>query len=85
MEAHAVVEAEVRELIRQGVRDINQIKAVTRAGMGSCGSKTCELMVKQLFREEGVPLEEVTSNTKRPLFVEVPLGVFAGMKEGGER
>ena len=76
---------EVRELIRQGVRDINQIKAVTRAGMGSCGSKTCELMVKQLFREEGVPLEEVTSNTKRPLFVEVPLGVFAGMKEGGER
>jgi len=72
---------EIRRLIRQGVRDVNEIKAVTRAGMGACGSKTCANLILRLFREEGVPLEDVTPNVKRPLFMEVPLGTFAGAKE----
>jgi hypothetical protein len=29
----------------------------------------------------GVPMAEVTDGTARPLFVEVPLGVLAGVKE----
>jgi NADPH-dependent 2,4-dienoyl-CoA reductase/sulfur reductase-like enzyme/bacterioferritin-associated ferredoxin/Pyruvate/2-oxoacid:ferredoxin oxidoreductase delta subunit len=72
----------VRALVRKGITDINQIKAVTRAGMGACGSKTCETIVKSVLRQEGVPMERVTSNTKRPVFVEVPLGVLAGANEG---
>ncbi len=73
---------EVRALVRKGVTDINQIKAVTRAGMGACGSKTCETIIKSVFRQEGIPIEQVTVNTKRPVFVEVPLGILAGMSEG---
>ncbi|HQE92857.1 MAG TPA: FAD-dependent oxidoreductase [Anaerolineae bacterium] len=69
---------EIRTLIRQGYRDVNAIKAVTRAGMGACGGKTCSALILRLFREEGVPLDAVTPNVPRPLFVEVPLGVFAG-------
>lgn len=72
---------EIRALIRQGVRDLNEIKAVTRAGMGACGGKTCRNLILRLFREEGVPLEEVTDFVSRPLFMEVPLGIFAGMEE----
>ena len=72
----------VRALVRKGITDINQIKAVTRAGMGACGSKTCETIIKSILRQEGVPVERVTSNTKRPLFVEVPLGVLAGVNQG---
>ena len=75
---------EVRTLIRQGMRDINEIKTITRAGMGACGSKTCTNLLLRLFREEGVPLDEVTDNTRRPLFVEVPLGVFAGLEAENE-
>jgi len=71
----------IRALIRQGVRDLNEIKAVTRAGMGACGGKTCRNLILRLFREEGVPLEEVTDFVGRPLFLEVPLGIFAGMEE----
>jgi ferredoxin len=74
---------EVRSLIRKGITDINQIKAVTRAGMGACGSKTCETIIKTVFRQEGIPIEKVTVNTKRPVFVEVPLGILAGA-EGGD-
>jgi NAD(P)H-nitrite reductase large subunit len=70
---------EIRAVIESGVRDINAIKALTRAGMGACGSKTCNSLIKRAFRELGVPLEDVTDNTARPLFVEVPFGVLAGV------
>ncbi len=76
-----VTAGEIRALIRKGYYDINEIKAVTRAGMGACGGKTCSNLILRLFREEGVPLEKVTQNVKRPLFMEVPLGTFAGCDE----
>ncbi len=75
---------EIRSLIRQGIRDFNEIKTVTRAGMGSCGAKTCTSIIKRIFREEGIPDEEVTDQTKRPLFMEVPIGIFAGFNEDEE-
>ena len=77
-----VTAGEIRKLIRKGIKDLNQIKAITRAGMGACGAKTCETLILQLYREEGVPLGEVTLNTRRPVFVETPLGVFASISEG---
>jgi NAD(P)H-nitrite reductase len=72
----------IRSLIRAGIRDMNHIKGVTRAGMGACGGKTCTGLIRQLFREEGIPPEQVTESTKRPLFMEVPLGAFAGVITG---
>jgi Fe-S-cluster-containing hydrogenase component 2 len=73
--------AEIKAVIQTGVRDMNEIKALTRAGMGACGGKTCNSLIKRAFSELGVPLEEVTDNVHRPLFVEVPLGVLAGAQE----
>jgi len=77
-----VTAGEIRALIRAGARDMNHIKGVTRAGMGACGGKTCTNLIKRLFREEGVPPAQVTENVRRPLFVEVPLGAFAGVVTG---
>ena len=76
-----VTVGEVRTLIKQGITDLNQIKAITRSGMGPCGAKTCDTMVKQVLRQEGVPVESVVPNTKRPVFIEVPLEFFADGKE----
>jgi NADPH-dependent 2,4-dienoyl-CoA reductase/sulfur reductase-like enzyme/Fe-S-cluster-containing hydrogenase component 2/bacterioferritin-associated ferredoxin len=76
-----VTAGEVRELIKKGIVDINQIKALTRAGMGACGAKSCDNLIKQIFRQEGIPLQEIEPNTRRPLFVEVPLGKFADGKK----
>jgi NADPH-dependent 2,4-dienoyl-CoA reductase/sulfur reductase-like enzyme/Fe-S-cluster-containing hydrogenase component 2/bacterioferritin-associated ferredoxin len=73
--------AEIKAIIQTGVRDMNAIKALTRAGMGACGGKTCGSLIKRAFREEGVPMAEVRDNVARPLFVEVPLGVLAGLEE----
>jgi len=74
---------EIRSLIRQGYRDMNEIKIVSRAGMGACGSKTCNAMIHRLFRDENVPEEEIVESTKRPLLIEVPLGIFAGVEARG--
>ena len=79
-----VTAGEIRALIRQGCRDINEIKAISRAGMGACGAKTCTALIHRLFREEGVPDAKVVDQTIRPLFMEVPLGVFAGAPTGEE-
>lgn len=79
-----VTAGELRQWIRRGVTDINQLKAITRAGMGACGSKTCAALIMRVFREEGIPLEEITPGTIRPLFVEVPFGAFA-RAEGEQR
>jgi len=76
-----VTAGEIRRLIREGVRDMNEIKAITRAGMGACGGKICGPLIKRLFREEGIPEEEVVDFVKRPLFIEVPLGTFSGRGE----
>jgi len=69
---------EVRKLIREGINDLNQIKAITRAGMGPCGAKTCEVLIKGILKEEGIAPSEVVPNTKRPVFVEVTLDKFVG-------
>lgn len=72
-----VTAGEIRDMVRQGITDMNQIKAVSRAGMGPCGYKTCENLMKQIFWAEKVAREDMVKNVRRPLFVEVPLGKFA--------
>jgi len=69
---------EIRDLIRSGYKDINEIKTITRTGMGACGGKTCHSLILQIFKEENIPNNEITALSKRPLFIEVPLKTFAG-------
>ncbi len=68
--------SEIVQAIRSGVRDMNQLKAAVRAGLGGCNGKTCNDLILRLYREEGIPLSEVTMPTHRPLVAEVHLGDF---------
>ncbi|MGD8627906.1 MAG: FAD-dependent oxidoreductase, partial [bacterium] len=76
-----VTAGEIRKMIRQGVRDLNQLK-VLRCGMGACGGKTCQSLILNLFREEGVDLCDVVPFSRRPLVAEVNLGMLAGEPAG---
>jgi NADPH-dependent 2,4-dienoyl-CoA reductase/sulfur reductase-like enzyme/Fe-S-cluster-containing hydrogenase component 2/bacterioferritin-associated ferredoxin len=76
-----VTAGQIRDLVRQGATDMNQIKAITRAGMGPCGYKTCENLMNQIFAAEKTARQEIVKNVRRPLYVEVPLGKFA---DGGQ-
>jgi NADPH-dependent 2,4-dienoyl-CoA reductase/sulfur reductase-like enzyme/Pyruvate/2-oxoacid:ferredoxin oxidoreductase delta subunit/bacterioferritin-associated ferredoxin len=68
--------------IREGVRDLNGLKAAIRCGMGGCGGRRCGEAILQVFRQEGIDPRTVVPGTYRPLDQEVPLGVFAGVEEG---
>ncbi|MBU1240046.1 (2Fe-2S)-binding protein, partial [Myxococcota bacterium] len=70
--------------IRRGVRDMNQLKATLRTGMGACGGKTCTSQIQRIFREEGVELSAVTTPTDRPFVAEVHLGDFLNVEHNGE-
>ncbi len=78
-----VTAGEIRGAIRSGVHDVNELKAMLRVCMGACCGKNCPEHIARLYREEGVDLAGVTPPTLRPLFLEVPLGVFAA--GSGER
>lgn len=80
-----VTDGQIVELIRAGYRDLNQIKSALRAGMGACGGKNCAELILRLFQQEGVDLKEVKLPVHRPPETELPLEVFAGVKEKGPR
>ena len=81
-----VTAGQIKYLVQQGMTDMNQIKAVSRAGMGPCGYKTCENLMKQIFNAEKIAQKDIVNNIRRPLFVEVPLGKFAsGGQYGGQQ
>ncbi len=75
-----VKKSDIAKQIRAGIRDMNLIKAATRAGMGTCGGRTCTELVKRIFIEQGVELEDVTEPTTRPFSSETKLGDLAGEK-----
>ncbi|MBM4235807.1 MAG: 4Fe-4S dicluster domain-containing protein [Firmicutes bacterium] len=78
-----VRKSEIVAAIRDGVRDMNQLKAVVRTGLGGCNGKTCTDLILRIFREEGVSLNEIIMPTHRPLVAEVHLGDFiADQTEG---
>jgi sarcosine oxidase, subunit alpha len=77
-----VTYGEIKALIDDGITDINQIKAITRAGMGACGAKTCHSLIQQILRRAGYAPEEITLNTTRPLFFEVDFKTLANHEEG---
>ena len=73
-----ITRGEIKEAIRNGLRTLNGVKRVTRAGMGLCQGQTCERLVSQLLaRELGVPAGEVAPTTARAPVRPVRLSTFA--------
>ncbi len=64
------------------IRDVNQLKTI-RIGMGACGSKTCSVLMPQIFRKAGVDPAAVTAGSLRPMMLEVGMGDIVNGKSGG--
>jgi len=80
-----VTREKVLECIAEGYRTIDEIKRVTRAGMGPCQGRTCRnLIANELSRAYGVSMEEVLMPTFRPPVVPVSLGMLADAYESGK-
>jgi thioredoxin reductase/Fe-S-cluster-containing hydrogenase component 2 len=79
-----VTAGEIRAAIRSGIRDVNEMKATLRVCMGACSGKTCPEAIVKLFKAEGFDVDQVAAPTLRPLFLEVPFGVFSAGSRAAE-
>ena len=67
---------DIHALIKQGYRTIDEIKRVSRAGMGPCQGRTCRMLIAQeLAKAYGVSMEIFAY--LHPT-VSVNLGIFGG-------
>jgi NAD(P)H-nitrite reductase large subunit len=61
-----------------GYGTLDEIKRVTRAGMGPCQGRTCrQLIATELSRYYGISMDEVLMPTFRPPVKPVSLGALA--------
>jgi len=82
-----ITREKVLECIADGYRTLDEIKRLTRAGMGPCQGRTCRnLIAAELSRAYGVPMDEVIMTTFRPPIKPMSLGVLADayMERNGE-
>ena len=64
--------------IADGYKTLDEIKRVTRAGMGPCQGRTCrDLIALELSRMYGVPIDELPMTTFRPPVKPISLGALA--------
>ncbi len=82
---------EIRELIKSGVTSIDEIKRLTRMGMGPCQGRNCiPLALREISSITGTPITELSPGAYRPpvkaiTFGEVLNGIEGEKKEkGGE-
>ena len=75
----------ILKCIEDGYCTIDEIKRVTRAGMGPCQGRTCRMLIAQeLSNYYGVPMEEVLMTTFRPPVKPISMGALAdAYVEGG--
>ena len=69
---------EILEAVRNGARDVDAVKRMTRAGMGLCQGKTCSRIITSIIaRELGLEPAKIKQLTRRAPVKPVPVHVLA--------
>lgn len=70
---------QLRDLIKEGYTTYDEIKRITRIGMGPCQGKTCgQLVMREIANFTGQNIKDIKFQTTRPPVVGVKLGLLAG-------
>lgn len=70
---------ELRELIRKGYNTLDEIRRISRAGMGPCQGRTCrQLIMQELAAATGTKMADMRTVTFRPPVKPIKLGAIAG-------
>ena len=74
-----ITRREIRELIAEGYTTVDEIKRISRAGMGPCQSRTCgPLIADEIARMTGQTRDSIQPSTHRPPVVAQPISFFTG-------
>jgi len=62
-----IKKGEIIDALEKGHTDMNEIKRITRAGMGLCQGKTCKRLVSRIIADyTGQNIADITPSTFRP-------------------
>jgi bacterioferritin-associated ferredoxin len=68
---------EIKEAISAGAEDLNQVRSWSRAGMGMCQGRSCQINLAHIVAAaKGRPIEMAGTYTARPPVKPVPIDVF---------
>ena len=74
------------DVIAEGYETIDEIKRVTRAGMGPCQGKTCgQLVLREIANATGQNIADLQFHNIRPPVVGVKLHLIAEEAEKNEK
>ncbi|MBU5677484.1 (2Fe-2S)-binding protein [Alkaliphilus sp. MSJ-5] len=77
--------SEIRRLIQEGYTSFDEIKRISRAGMGPCQGRTCnQLILREISIITGKPISELVQGTYRPPAKAIKLGAIAEYALGGD-
>lgn len=80
-----VGEADVRAAVAAGARTVNDVKRLTRAGMGPCQGIYCVPAIAVVIEAEtGQPMTAIGPMTARPPLRPLPLAALAGIGGGDD-
>jgi bacterioferritin-associated ferredoxin len=78
--------AELREWLDRGYTDMEEIKRLTRAGMGPCQGRTCRNhIVREVAGASGKPPAGIDVPSHRPPVKPVSLKTLAGSDDNHEK
>ncbi len=73
---------EIRDLIKQGYTTLDEIKRISRVGMGPCQGRTCTpIVLREIAKMTGKSIEEIMPGTYRPPVKAIKLGEIAESQE----
>ncbi len=79
-----VTVGDVRRVVGEGIRDVNEVKIATRCGMGLCQGRMCgPAMAEIVAAEIGTEVPQVGMLTVRPPLKPIPLSEIAEMELEG--
>ncbi|MDR1885133.1 MAG: (2Fe-2S)-binding protein [Synergistaceae bacterium] len=77
-----VTREEIRAWIDRGYRRFDELKRILRIGMGPCQGRGCrDIVLRELSRATGEPMDAICPGTIRPPVKPVKLGLLS---RGGE-
>lgn len=76
--------SDIRKLIQEGYTSFDEIKRISRAGMGPCQGRTCnQLILREISIITGQPINDLLPGTYRPPTKAIKLGAIVDHALGG--
>lgn len=76
---------EIRDLIEDGYTTVEEIKRISRAGMGSCQGRTCsQLIMREIAKITGKKISEQKDSVTRPPTIGIKLKTIADGSEDND-